>query len=72
MQGCSLHPALDTCRKSPLTPPFDLAQGMLFQRGGFVLVGQIPPLAKGSCEKIVSLFGLITRIKFLRVTIFSF
>ena len=36
MQGCSLHPApLDTCRKSPLTPPFDLAQGMLFQRGGF-------------------------------------
>ena len=48
MQGCSLHPApLDTCRKSPLTPPFDLAQGMLFQRGGFVFVRQIPPLAKG-------------------------
>ena len=35
MQGCALHPALDTCRKSPLIPPFDLAQGMLFQRGGF-------------------------------------
>ena len=32
----------------------------------------VPPFAKGSCEKIVSLFGLITRIKFLRVTIFSF
>ena len=48
MQGCSLHPApLDTCRKSPLTAPFDEAQGMLFQRGGFVRVRQIPPLAKG-------------------------
>jgi hypothetical protein len=31
-----------------------------------------PPLAKGSCEKMMSLLGVITRIKFLRLAIFSF
>ena len=33
--------------KSPLAPPFDYAQGMLFQRGNIVLVVQTPPLPKG-------------------------
>ena len=39
MHSCSIHPPSDTGRKSPLTP--------LFQRGEFVLVRQIPSLAKG-------------------------
>src|SRR4030095_4342629 len=33
--------------KSPLTPPFDLAQGGLFQRGEKLPPGKYPPLAKG-------------------------
>jgi hypothetical protein len=33
-----------TCPKSPLAPPFDYAQGMLFQRGGMLISVQIPPL----------------------------
>jgi hypothetical protein len=30
------------------SPPFDYAQGMLFQRGGLNFYGEIPPLKRGT------------------------
>ena len=37
-RGTTIEMKFCTCPKSPLAPPFDLAQGMLFQRGGIATI----------------------------------